>query len=82
LNQLLKRSAPLRFCQFVHDRPDRVIVRAVVRGQEHADSEVMHIRAGLQRLLGSSMQVVAELATAPIARPGGKIPLIVNQVRQ
>jgi phenylacetate-CoA ligase len=82
LNQLLKRSAPLRFCQFVHDRPDRVIVRAVVRGQEHADSEVMHIRAGLQRLLGSSMQVVAELASAPIARPGGKIPLIVNQVRQ
>ncbi len=27
----LKESASLRFCQFVHDRPERVVVRAVVR---------------------------------------------------
>ena len=33
LNQLLKQSASLRFCQFVHDRPNRVVVRAVARGE-------------------------------------------------
>jgi len=31
-------------------------------------------------LLGAEMQVTAEIAMAPLVRPGGKIPLIVNQV--
>jgi phenylacetate-CoA ligase len=82
LNQLLKRSASLRFCQFVHDRPNRVVVRAVAHGDVRQTDELPQIRAGLQRLLGPSIEVIAELALAPIARPGGKIPLIVNQVRQ
>jgi phenylacetate-CoA ligase len=82
LNQLLKQSASMRFCQFVHDRPNRVVVRAVVRGDIRRADELMQIRAGLQHLLGPGMEVTAELAAAPIARPGGKIPLIVNQVPQ
>ncbi len=79
LNQLLKQSASLRFCQFIHDRPERVVVRGV-SSNSHAAEELMHIRAGLQDLLGPAMKVTAELAAAPISRPGGKIPLIVNQV--
>lgn len=81
LNQLLKHSCSLRFCQFVHDAPHRVAVRAVPRDQAQAPAELMHIRAGLQQLLGPQMQAVAELAATPIARAGGKIPLIVNQVK-
>lgn len=79
LNQLLKQSASLRFCQFIHDRPERVVVRGV-SGNGHAAEELMRIRSGLQDLLGPGMQVTAELTAGPISRPGGKIPLIVNQV--
>jgi phenylacetate-coenzyme A ligase PaaK-like adenylate-forming protein len=81
LNQLLKQSASLRFCQFIHDRAERVVVRGVPSNGRAAE-ELMHIRAGLQDLLGPAMKVTAELAAAPVSRPGGKIPLIVNQVSQ
>lgn len=79
LNQLLKQSASLRSCQFVHDQPERVVVRAVP-SRDQAAEEIMLIRARLQELLGPGMKVTAEIATEPIVRPGGKIPLIVNQV--
>jgi phenylacetate-CoA ligase len=86
LNQLLKQSASLRFCQFVHDRPNRVVVRAVRRESagDAADTprDMIQIRASLQDLLGPRMQVSTEIASAPIARSGGKIPLIVNHVPQ
>ena len=81
LNQLLKEATSLRSCQFVHDRPERVIVRAVssnVKGPE----EMMHIRTKLEQLLGPSMRVTAEIANNPILSPGGKIPLIINRVGQ
>jgi phenylacetate-CoA ligase len=79
LNQLLKEAGFLRFCQFVHDGTDRGVVRAGA-GRNGAAEEVSQIRARLQELLGGEMQVIAEIASEPIARPGGKIPLIVNQV--
>jgi phenylacetate-coenzyme A ligase PaaK-like adenylate-forming protein len=86
LNQLLKQSASLRFCQFVHDLTNCVVVRAVLRDgtgdSTGAAREVTEIRTSLQELLGPRMQVIAELAATPIARSGGKIPLIVNQVPQ
>lgn len=81
LNQLLKQSAALRFCQFVHDQPERVIVR-VGGGAQRAAEEMMHIRNGLQALLGPGMRVTAEIADEPITRPGGKTPLILNQLTQ
>lgn len=87
LNQLLKQATALRFCQFVHSRADRVVVRAATSAptgenvpQTRAMDELMHIRSRVQHLLGDKMSVTAELAAAPISRPGGKIPLIVNQV--
>jgi len=83
LNQLLKQSNSFRCCQFIHDRPNRVVVRAVPRGAfqngQTAD-DLMQIRSDLQDLLGSSMQVAAELAIDPLSRLGGKIPLIVSEV--
>ncbi|MBZ5693767.1 MAG: hypothetical protein LAN36_00250 [Acidobacteriia bacterium] len=89
LNQLLKQSVSLRFCQFVHDRPDRVVVRAVPRtapgtaqNNGGAMAEVLRIRTSLEHLLGPCMQVITDLASEPIARRGGKIPLIVNEVPQ
>ena len=78
LNQLLKQTTALRFCQFVHDRQDRVVVRGVASGALGSE-EVMKVRARLQKLLGSSANVTAELSDAPISRQGGKIPLIVDQ---
>jgi len=81
LNQLLKRSSSLRSCQFIHDRRERVVVRAVASNGRAAE-EMMQIRAELQSLLGPDMKVIAELAPAPVARPGGKIPLILNLVQQ
>jgi phenylacetate-CoA ligase len=87
LNQLLKQASSLRFCQFVHSRPDRLVVRGVVGSrsgnasmQTHAANDLMHIRARVQHLLGERMRVSAEIAAEPISRPGGKIPLIVNEV--
>ncbi len=81
LNQLLKESNSLRFCQFVHDRPERVVVRAVASNGNAAE-DMMQIRARLQELLGSRTKVTAELASMPLVHAGGKIPLIVNQVVQ
>ncbi len=81
LNQLLKDASSLRFCQFVHHSPHRVAVRAVARDRAKALGELMQIRAALQHLLGPKMEAIAELAAAPLSRPGGKIPLIVNQVK-
>lgn len=87
LNQLLKQATALRFCQFVHSGADRVVVRAATGARTGEDSlhtramdELMHIRARVQHLLGDKMSVTAQLTAAPISRPGGKIPLIVNQV--
>ncbi len=77
LNQLLKDATALRFCQFVHDRPERVIVRAVF-ANGRAFAEMMLIRSKLQNLLGDGMRVTAEIAAQPLVRPGGKIPLIIN----
>jgi len=77
LNQLLKDATSLRFCQFVHDRPERVMVRAV-SANARAHGEMMQIRTRLQDLLGPMMRVTAEIASEPLVRPGGKIPLIIN----
>jgi phenylacetate-CoA ligase len=81
LNQYLKGATSLRFCQFVHDRSERVVVRAV-GSSGHAAQEMMNIREELQHLLGGSMRVTAEIAAEPLVFPGGKIPLIVNRVAQ
>jgi phenylacetate-CoA ligase len=80
LNQLLKEATSLRSCQFVHDRPERVIVRAV-SSNDKGPEEMMHIRRKLEQLLGPSMRVTAEIASQPVFLPGGKIPLIVNQLK-
>jgi phenylacetate-CoA ligase len=81
LNQYLKGATSLRFCQFVHDRAERVVVRAVA-GSDLAAQEMMKIREELQHLLGASMRVTAEIASEPLVFPGGKIPLIINRVEQ
>jgi phenylacetate-CoA ligase len=79
LNQLLKEATSLRSCQFVHDRPERVIVRAV-SSNDKGSGEMMQIRLKLEQLLGPSMRVTAEIATHPVVLPGGKIPLIINHM--
>lgn len=81
LNQYLKGTTSLRFCQLVHDRSEHLVVRAVA-GSDHAAQEMMKIREELQHLLGGSMRVTAEIAAEPLVFPGGKIPLIVNRVAQ
>jgi phenylacetate-CoA ligase len=81
LNQFLKKATSLRFCQFIHDRPKHVIVRAVA-SNGRASQEMMEIRGDLQQLLGQAMRVTAEIATEPVIFPGGKIPLIVNRLSQ
>ena len=81
LNQLLKEATSMRSCQFVHDRPERVIVRAVSSSGKGPE-EMMGIRTQLEQLLGPSMRVTAEIASQPVLLPGGKIPLIINQFRR
>ena len=78
LNQLLKDSYAFRFCQFLQEAPDRVMVRAVA-GNGKAAEELADVRLRMQKLLGSGVQVTAQLAAEPIVRAGGKIPLIVKQ---
>lgn len=80
LNQLLKQTKSLRFCQFVHEKPNQVSVHAVASSSA-AQNEVMQVRAHLQDLLGPSIKVNATLTAEPLAGPGGKIPLIVNRTQ-
>jgi phenylacetate-CoA ligase len=79
LNQLLKKSTSLRFCQFIHDQPERVIVRVGASAPSAAE-EMMQVRTALEALLGPAMRVTAEIAEAPLTRPGGKTPLILEHV--
>jgi phenylacetate-CoA ligase len=80
LAQILNKSDSLRFCQIIHDRPERVIIRAVPSNGRRAAKETMEIRASLQDLFGSAVNVIAELAAAPLSGPSGKIPFIINHV--
>jgi phenylacetate-coenzyme A ligase PaaK-like adenylate-forming protein len=80
LNQLLKGLSSLRFCQFVQDRPERVVVRGVASCPE-ASQDVLRVRIALEKLLGNGMQVSSELAREPIIRAGGKMPLIVRPAK-
>jgi phenylacetate-CoA ligase len=78
VNQLLKYSSSFRFCQFVQSHADKVVVRAVANnGRSH--QELAAVQNSLQELLGPDMSVVGELASEPITRAGGKIPLIVQR---
>ena len=79
LNQLLKDTTAFRFCQFVHEPKDRVVLRAVGSGKKAAD-EAFAVKKRLAELLGASVSTDVLFAEAPISRAGGKIPLIVNQV--
>lgn len=79
LNQLLKQTASLRFCQFVQITPGHVQIRAVIAGPRGVQ-EAASVRGRLQSLLGSRVRITFELASDPLSRPGGKIPLILNQV--
>ncbi len=81
LNQFLKHSSSLRFCQLIHERGGRIVVRAVASNGSALD-EMMRVRAGLQHLLGPSMEVIATLAPEPFKGAGGKIPFVVNQAGQ
>lgn len=79
LNQLLKDALAFRFCQFVQSERDLVMVR-VVAADHRAVEELAMIQQKLQAMLGKEIRVTGELATEPIVRAGGKIPLIVRQV--
>ena len=78
LNQFLKDSHAFRFCQFLQDAPDRVIIRAVA-ANGNAPQELAGVRLRIQNLFGAGVQVSAQLAPEPIVRKGGKIPLILQQ---
>jgi hypothetical protein len=41
---------------------------------------MMQVRTALEALLGPAMRVTAEIAEAPLTRPGGKTPLILEHV--
>jgi hypothetical protein len=77
----LKNATSLRACQFVQEGPEHVIVRAV-SSNGTGPEEMMQIRTQLEKLLGPSMRVTAEIATQPVVLPGGKTPLIINRIRR
>lgn len=77
LNQSLKGTTFLRFCQILHERPGHVVVRGVSGGPGAFD-DVMTVRKNIQGVLGPRIRVSAMLADAPIVRAGGKIPLIIQ----
>jgi hypothetical protein len=78
LNQLLKGYSSLRFCQFVQDQAQGVTVRGVASAPQ-AKQDLAGVAARLEKLLGSGMHVSWTLASEPIIRRGGKMPLIVRQ---
>ena len=77
LNQALKGAKTLRFCQIVQEHAGQVLIRGVA-SDPLASEDVMTIRKNLQQILGKGVAVSAMLADAPIVRPGGKIPLIIQ----
>jgi phenylacetate-CoA ligase len=77
LNQSLKGTRSLRFCQLIHDQLGHVVVRGVA-GDAAAFEDVMSVRKNLQQIFGKRMTVSATLADSPIVRAGGKIPLIIQ----
>jgi phenylacetate-CoA ligase len=82
LNQTLKSATSFRFCQFVHDGSASLVIRAVANPSERAIADLAEVRTNLQKLLGPGMEVSTVLASEPIMRAGGKIPLILNLPRR
>jgi phenylacetate-CoA ligase len=78
LNQSLKGTRSLRFCQLIHDQLGHVVVRGVA-SDAAAFEDVMNVRKNLQKIFGKQMTVSATLADSPIVRAGGKIPLIIQE---
>jgi phenylacetate-CoA ligase len=77
LNQALKGSKRLRFCQIVEEKPGHIVIRGVA-SDPMASDDLMTIRKNLQQILGKGVMVSAMLADTPIVRAGGKIPLIIQ----
>lgn len=78
LNQTLKDAVSFRFCQFIHDGSNSLLIRAVANSREPASSELVEVCANVRKLLGPSMEVSAIIEAEPVMRAGGKIPLILN----
>jgi phenylacetate-CoA ligase len=77
LNQSLKGTSSLRFCQLIHERHGHVLIRGI-GSRPDSYSGLMEIQKRLQRALGPQFLVSATLADAPIVRAGGKIPLVIQ----
>jgi phenylacetate-CoA ligase len=78
VNQVLKGTTALRFCQFVQRIPGQVLIRAVGDG-EQAERELRKVRKGIVALLGENSTIETELASAPIMKSGGKTPLVLQE---
>ncbi len=78
VNQVLKGTTAFRFCQFVQQKPGQVLVRAVGDGAV-AERELQKVQSEIAYLLGKDSVVETQLAAAPIMRPGGKTPLVLQE---
>lgn len=78
VNQVLKRATAFRFCQFVQQRDNQVLIRAVGSGAR-AKQELAEVRQGILSLLGDGTTVEVELASEPIVTSGGKTPLVIRE---
>ncbi len=78
VNQVLKYATAFRFCQFVQQKKNQVLIRAVGSGAS-AERDLAEVRRGILSLLGDGMTVEVELASEPIVTRGGKTPLVIRE---
>ena len=78
VNQVLKRATAFRFCQFVQQKNNEVLIRAVGSGAR-AEQELAEVRNSIVLLLGEGATVGVELASEPIVTRGGKTPLVIRE---
>ncbi|MGO9241684.1 MAG: phenylacetate--CoA ligase family protein [Bryobacteraceae bacterium] len=78
VNQVLKGATSFRFCQFVQQKSNQVLIRAVGSGAR-AEQELVEVRRGILSLLGEGTTVEVELASEPIVTRGGKTPLVIRE---
>jgi len=78
VNQVLKGATSFRFCQFVQQKNNQVLIRAVGSGAR-AEQELAEVRQGILSLLGDGTTVESELASEPIVTRGGKTPLVIRE---
>lgn len=80
LNQFLKDKITFKYCQFIQTEINKLIIR-IVPGDRNYENDLKVLTKSLHQLFENRLDIEIEIAEMPIKRGNGKIPLIINHLK-